>query len=157
MAGLAEAADADRKWKIESERRALEQREKERRAEVRRKRKVAEERKLWALLMESASWRQSQQIRAYVSAVKERAIQNAGLSEIDQSLDNWIAWALRQADSLDPLALGSYCTREDRWGNPSSYGEEKSKPRAMELIWNRILRRSRYFESKSDWWLDKWK
>ncbi len=61
----------------------------------------------------------------------------------DQALKDWIAWALQQADALDPLAPGSHCAREDGRGSPSKYGEAESKPETLELVWGRMLRRSR--------------
>jgi hypothetical protein len=151
MAGMANAADADAKWKIEAEREALEQKERERQEKIRKRRKLTDERRLWALLTESESWQQSQRIREYVEAVKEKAAQMGPSAREDLALNSWISWALRKADTLDPLAPGSYCTREDRWGNPSFYGEEKSKPPALEHVWNRMLHRSYYSESRRNW------
>jgi hypothetical protein len=152
VVGISKATAADLEWKIESERRAREREEEERREEERRRLKLANERKLWALLTEASSWQQSQQIRAYIGAVKDRAAQLATSAESEQGLNSWIAWALREADALDPLASGSYCTREDRWANQSGYGEEQNKPRAMELVWARMLHRSSFYDHRSDWW-----
>lgn len=145
MAVMAKAAVKDLEQQIEWEREELERKERERLAEERRKRKLAEQRKLWALLTESTSWRESQRIREYVGAIKERARQLGSSAQEDHALSEWIAWALKQADSLDPMAEGAYCAKEERRSSGTSkYGEVESKPEPMELVWSRMLRRSRY-------------
>jgi hypothetical protein len=144
MAVMAKAAVRDLERQIEWEREELEREERERLAEERRKRKLAEQRKLWALLTESTSWHESQRIREYVEAVKERAAHLGSSAQEDQALGEWIAWALRQAESLDPLAEGAYCVKEERRSNPTKHGEAETKPEPMELVWSRMLRRSHY-------------
>jgi hypothetical protein len=142
MAVMARAAAKDLQRSIERAREELERKERERLAEERRKRKLAEQRKLWALLTESTSWHESQRIRGYVAAVKERAAQLGNSAHEDQALNEWFAWALRQAEALDPLAAGAYCAKEER----RSIGptETQGKPETIELVWSRMLRRSRY-------------
>jgi hypothetical protein len=144
MAVMAKAAVRDLERQIEWEREELEREERERLAEERRKRKLAEQRRLWALLTESTSWHESQRIREYVEAVKERAAHLGSSAQEDQALGEWIAWALRQAESLDPLAEGAYCVKEERRSSPTKYGEAETKPEPMELVWSRMLRRSHY-------------
>jgi hypothetical protein len=147
----AEQLRREKEWE-EAERR---RKEEERLAEERRKRRLAEQRKLWALLVESVSWQQSQQIRSYVEAIKRRIQEIGGSAEQDQDLKDWIEWACRQADSLDPLASGAYCTREDKRSNSSADPRGEGKPHALDLIWDRLLRRSRHFEAPREWWGDR--
>ena len=157
MAMVGKAADADVKAKIAWEIAERKRREKERLEEQLKNLRQREQRKLWALLMESACWEQSQRIRGYVEALKTAAAQLASSALQDQDLTEWTAWALRQADALDPLAPGAYCTREDRLRTPSLYGETKQEPPAgLELSWEKMERRSRFFDRRNEWGRDKW-
>jgi hypothetical protein len=93
----------------------------------RQRRKKAEERLVWALFTVAECWHKSQQIRAYVQAVKDTAEKTLETIKLESSLEECIAWALKQADRLDPLAPLSCCTREDRHddlsaGRRESYG-----------------------------------
>lgn len=72
MAMMAKAADADVKAKIAWEIAEKKRREKERLEEQLRKLRQRERRKLWALLMESACWEQSQRIGAYAGPSRQR-------------------------------------------------------------------------------------
>lgn len=88
-----------RKQKEEAERREREQRIKTEKARVDR------------LLGEADALRQSQAIRSYVAMVRA---QNAGAS-LPLSADKieaWAAWALAQADRIDPVLTGKFLTYE---------------------------------------------
>jgi len=61
------------------------------------------------LLAQAKALREAQEIRAYVSAVRDRqATIHAPLSEAD--FKNWADWALSQADRIDPVISGSFRT-----------------------------------------------
>jgi len=62
-----------------------------------------EEEKMKVLDREVASWQRSQQIRSYIEAVKKWGIQKYGEIKPDSELHQWLTWATRQADRLDPL------------------------------------------------------
>jgi hypothetical protein len=157
MAAVAKAADTDAKARVAREFEEKKRQAKQRLEEQLEKLRQAEQRKLWALLMESACWEQSQRIRGYVEALKEAAAKQTSSAFEDEDLNGWATWALRQADAMDPLASGAYCTHEDRWSKPSSYGEkEKEPPAGMELPWERMLRRSKFFEARNEWRRDRW-
>ena len=51
---------------------------------------------------EVASWAKSQQLRAYADAVRTAAIRKHGAIAPGSKLDQWLEWAIRYADSLDP-------------------------------------------------------
>ncbi len=55
-------------------------------------------------LSEAEAWQKTQQVRAYIEAVKQAAIQKYGFINTGNELDNWLRWATQQADRLDPLA-----------------------------------------------------
>jgi len=80
-----------------------ERQERERLRIERAKMRREEQEKLQALLQEVDNWNKSEQIRAYVEAVKEWAANNN--NELDQCSDmnEWIEWASQQANMLDPL------------------------------------------------------
>ncbi len=152
IAGLIQAASVKREHRIQCEKWAREQAERERRQREWQKRKEADERQLWALFTDAECWQKSQQIRAYVQAVKESAEQTLGGIELGSPLEQWIGWALRQANRLDPLAPFSCCTREDRHEEPSAYQSEPKPATEFDLSWKRLLARSEYFERSTGAW-----
>jgi len=68
------------------------------------------------------------------------------------SIDQWITWALKQADRLDPLAALSYCTKEDRKNDSSRYQNGPTPETEFDLTWQRLLARSDYFERSTPLW-----
>ena len=103
VAGFLRLALADR---AEEERRVAEQRERQREAEVRAQLEESiktEQSKVRALRNAAANWARAEQIRAFVSAARGAAVQNARPVEPGTPFGDWIAWAERQADRLDPL------------------------------------------------------
>ena len=83
MAVVAKAADTDAKARIKREFEEKKRQARERLEEQLEKLRQAEQRKLWALLMESACWEQSQRIRGYVEALK-----TAVAKQTNTSLEN---------------------------------------------------------------------
>lgn len=88
--------ERERKWA--EERRRQEEQEKLRREEAAR---------LKALEEEALAWHRSNQIRAYVEAIREAAAHRDGNMQPDQKLHDWVSWALQQADRMDPLKIRS--------------------------------------------------
>ncbi len=82
--------------------------EKERQIEQKRQHEISQKRwdekkRVDALENEIALWHKSQQIRAYVSYVHNLVVKNHGKIEEGSNLDQWIRWATRRADIIDPL------------------------------------------------------
>ena len=148
MKGLAREAARDLQVKHERQRAEAERKEQERLAELERKKRSTEQRMLWALLVESESFEKSHQIRAYVEAMREHM--RALTAEPDESFARWVRWAMRQADKLDPLAPGSFCTLEDK--RRTTYQDDEKIPGVLELIWRRMVKRSRHGEGNSNRW-----
>ncbi|TMH38384.1 MAG: hypothetical protein E6H56_15625 [Betaproteobacteria bacterium] len=48
-------------------------------------------------------WRRAEEIRAYVSAVEAKALNDTTAGDSNGELDRWMSWARSKADSLDPL------------------------------------------------------
>jgi hypothetical protein len=89
--------------------------EEERRKEAERRRlererlERLEKARVGRLLAQAKALREAQEIRAYVSAVRDRqATLDDPLSEAD--FKNWADWALSQADRIDPILSGSFRT-----------------------------------------------
>lgn len=59
--------------------------------------------KLEKLYSDSKAWHKSQQLRAYIEAVRLSEIRDGGGIQSGSDLDEWIRWAHQQADRLDPL------------------------------------------------------
>jgi hypothetical protein len=70
------------------------------------------------LLAQARSVGEAEEIRAFVSAVRERQ------AALDDSLSatgfqQWADWALGQADRIDPVLSGNFRTvQADDWGTP---------------------------------------
>jgi hypothetical protein len=54
--------------------------------------------------VQATAWTKAQQIRAYIEAVKESALQTAGQIQEESALEKWLAGAEKRADALDPLS-----------------------------------------------------
>jgi len=101
--GLVVVADAKRAVRLEQERQERDAREaKRRRIEAEeRQRKELERRQLLERQVES--WTKAHQVRAFVDEVDRRAQAKGKSTEPGTELGEWIAWARRHADRLDPL------------------------------------------------------
>lgn len=72
------------------------------RIEIARRRQEEEE-KTRDLLKKAEDWNKTQQIRAYIQAVRIEAIQKYGRIDSESELDKWLTWAEQQADKFDPV------------------------------------------------------
>jgi len=93
--------------KEEEERKRLEwqkeQEEKARILEEKRRLIEAERMRVSDLISDAENWKKSKVIREYVSAVKNAILEGSSALKPKGELDDWIKWALEQADRLDPL------------------------------------------------------
>lgn len=101
---VAEVVKAER-LKREQEERARLEAERRRRDEERKRQEELARRE--SLIKEAASWTQGQQVRAYIAALKEKVIAQHGAIQAGSQVDQWLTWANRQADRLDPLGATS--------------------------------------------------
>ena len=111
MDGLIKALEA-RAFKvgISNERR----KERERAEMEAAERRWREQEQIKALEREAARWRRGRRIRAYVEAVKEHALRRHGSTEPGSPLDQWLKWAHRYADGIDPLKETPMATGVER-------------------------------------------
>ena len=101
--GLIKAAEVQKADRIEREkRRAADEEARRRREEIERQRREEEER-FKTLERQVEAWTKSQQIRAFVEAVRAAAVTARGPIEPGSDLDRWIEWALKQAEQINPI------------------------------------------------------
>jgi len=110
VAGLVKVAARKKEYDEEQEAQARERREVERRDREERKRRAekrqqieAEHQRVNSLLQQAADWQQSQDIRCYIEANKQRYLASHGQIEEGGEFAKWLVWANEQADRLDPL------------------------------------------------------
>lgn len=85
------------------ERQKAQELERQRQEEQERRRQQEADRK--ALIDQAMAWHHSQEIRAYLAAVRKATEARCGAVEAGTDLDHWLHWAETVADSLDPLVL----------------------------------------------------
>ena len=103
VGGLAKAAIAIKHLRTEREQRELRWQEERRQWEESERIRREEEEKMKVLDREVESWHRSQKIRSYIEAVKKWGIKKYGEIKPDSKLQQWLTWATKQADRLDPL------------------------------------------------------
>jgi hypothetical protein len=106
------SAEHHREWVIKRKAEIVEEerrKEAERRRLERERLERLEKARVGRLLTQAKALREAQEIRAYVSAVRDRqATLNDPLSEA--GLQDWADWALSQADRIDPVLSGNFRT-----------------------------------------------
>jgi hypothetical protein len=100
---LLRAAEVTKAILSENERQAVIRREEERRRQEAAKAREQEEKYLKWLLAEADAWVSSQNIRAYLRAMRQTAVERHGAIHPESRLAHWLAWAEEQADRQDPL------------------------------------------------------
>jgi len=106
-----------RTWRWRVERKAqLEEEIRQRRAEAERRERerlaALEQARIERLLGEAAALERARQIRRYVVEVQD-AQRSAEAPIPPDALEAWCAWALAQADQIDPIRNGAYRTPYD--------------------------------------------
>jgi hypothetical protein len=104
LVGAIKVADRKIKERIEAEERERRWEEERRQWEEERRRRYIEEKRLEELLNQSDSWTKSQQLRNYIQAVQAAATKLPNLEDFQDRLEEWVSWAGRHADRLDPLS-----------------------------------------------------
>lgn len=82
-------------------------REKKRKARAEKKKRREEEKRRRKALVETASqWSKSQDLRDYIEEVKRRVDEESLTEEKRKKVEEWISWARRHANRIDPLSGG---------------------------------------------------
>ena len=111
VAGMVRFAARKKQYEEERERRAQKLREEEQhrkeeadhRAEKRRL-MLAEQARVTSLMQDAQTWMTSQTLRRYIEAKRQRYLVEHGRIEPNDDFAHWLAWAIQQADRLDPIA-----------------------------------------------------
>lgn len=106
LVGLLTVAEALKARRLKQEEEARLRQEAQRRREEEEQLQQAERNKRQALEQEAANWTKAQQLRTYLSAVKELVIAKHGEIQPGSHADQWLTWAHQHANRLDPLAKG---------------------------------------------------
>jgi len=92
--------------RAEEERRAAEARERQKRVEERERLLAAikvEKARVRALRHVAADWLRAEQLRSFISAACQAGSQHGQATEPGTPFGDWLTWAAKQADRLDPL------------------------------------------------------
>lgn len=100
LADLELRAEKEIEWRIESEKREKIRKEQERIERELRERKEKEISEFNNLLSLFDRWQQARNLREYIIAIEEK---NKRERKLSPKLKEWISWAKRKADWLDPL------------------------------------------------------
>ena len=95
-----EKADRERHYREE-----IEREERRRRAEEERKRQEEEQRRINNLKQLATNWREGDQIRGFLTAVRENLPAECQVIQDGSPLDEWLKWAEGVADRLDPVPV----------------------------------------------------
>lgn len=99
VAGLIRIAEEHAAWK-----RRQAQEEKDRYAEVIRKRQEAD--RVWLCAAAANAWKASQDLGAFIAAVRAEAERRQEPTDPESSLGKWLEWATRHMRNMNPLSSG---------------------------------------------------
>jgi hypothetical protein len=103
IVGLIKASVVKRARNLEWERKENERIELARKRVEEEIRAQEEQARVHSLLTKTQNWKIGQQIRDYIGAVREAVIKKQGHIVPGSDIDQWLIWALQQADRFDPL------------------------------------------------------
>jgi hypothetical protein len=107
VASIVMTAKTKRAWRMKEEQEKLERQERIRQQEEQERMRKEEENRFQALDREVSAWQKSKQIRSYLHAVRMDALQRFGIIMPGSQLDQWLSWAEKQADRIDPLHVNA--------------------------------------------------
>jgi hypothetical protein len=106
VVGLLRVAEAVKARRLKQEQEEQLRREAERRRQEEVIKRQEELARLQALEQEAANWAKAQQLRTYLSALKDMLITKHGEIQPGSQADQWLILAHQHADRLDPLVAG---------------------------------------------------
>lgn len=107
MIALIVEVERARNWRREEEAREKQRREEEKRRWQQEQENRREEQKIRELESMVQNWDRAACIRAFIAAVQATTEGRHGVIEEGSEMAVWIEWALRHADSIDPLGARS--------------------------------------------------
>ena len=106
VVGLLKVAEAAKARRLKQEQEEQIRREAECRRQEEERKRQEELAGRQRLEQKAANWAKAQQLRAYLSALKEVLIAKHGEIQSGSPADQWLTWAHQHADRLDPLISG---------------------------------------------------
>lgn len=103
VVGLLKVAEAVKARRLKQEQEEQLRREAEHRRQEEAIKRQEELARLQALEQEAANWAKAQQLRTYLSALKDMLTIKHGEIQPGSRADQWLTWAHQHADRLDPL------------------------------------------------------
>lgn len=103
VVGLLRIAETVKARRLKQEQEEQLRREAERRRQAEAIKRQEELARLQALEQEAANWAKAQQLRTYLSALKDMLTIKHGEIQPGSRADQWLTWAHQHADRLDPL------------------------------------------------------
>jgi hypothetical protein len=103
IASLIKVAMQEKLDRIESERHAREWAEQKLRREEEARRIADEKAKVENFVAVASAWRKSQELRRFIAALETAAFQKTGHIDPESKLAQWLSWARRHADLVDPI------------------------------------------------------
>ena len=110
IAGVIKTSEDIKVARAEREARERKWQEEERRRKEAEQRRREEEARIADLDEKVTAWARSQQMRAFLAAVRATMIERHGEIIADSDLAHWLAWAERRADGIDPIVCGQSFT-----------------------------------------------
>jgi len=104
VAGLVEAARAKKAWQEEREKERIRWEEDRRKEQEASDRRYEEQQRAERLKQQVDDWSRSRRIREYIADMKASALRPETWTISKVPLPEWMEWALRYADSIDPVA-----------------------------------------------------
>jgi len=101
------AAAQKKSARIKRERDERERAEEQRRREILRRQIEQEQKRVDALTAQAKLWQEAQQLRAYVQAARSAGYYSLPAITGGRNIEEWCAWALEQANRLDPTISSS--------------------------------------------------
>ena len=93
----------NRKHREEEHRKQMIRQEKLRLLQEKKKQQQVESERVNDLMKFSRNWNESQQLRSFIEARKQSYLRNHDEIEAGSDMEQWLQWAIDQADRLDPL------------------------------------------------------
>ncbi len=103
VVGLINAAVVLRARSLKWERWEREKQEQQQRREEMERQRREKQARVQALIKAAEDWQRSHQIRNYLQAVRDLALEKYGQVAPGSKLCEWLVWAEQQADHIDPL------------------------------------------------------
>jgi len=103
IVGLLKVAEAVKARRLKQEQEEQIRRETERRRQEEAIKRQEELTRRQALEQEATNWAKAQQLRTYLSALKDMLTTKHGEIQPGSQADQWLTWAYQHADRLDPL------------------------------------------------------